>query len=195
MDSYTFGHSHTGALVIDIAKYFCNLRIWRRLNSSCAGTLLFATWIPGQGCVITHTKIKVMIAQFIYSMCLDLIVLLLAAWKLPQRAHSKLGSILFRDGLIYFVFAYGFVSWWLKLPPDSPIMSSFLGNLLVVTFELLNLNPVMNVIFNVPSVLISTVRLTSFVKILFSSRVVKVAATRAVRNLATHIRPGVVELR
>lgn len=74
-------------------------------------------------------------------------------------------------------------------------MSSFLGNLLVVTFELLNLNPVMNVIFNVPSVLISTVRLTSFVKILFSSRVVKVAATRAVRNLATHIRPGVVELR
>ena len=36
---------------------------------------------------------------------------------------------------------------------------SLLGNVLVSVFELLNLNPVMNVMFNPPSIMIATVRI------------------------------------
>ena len=71
------------------------------------GTQLFASWENGQGCVITHTDNKILSATFIYSMCFDLIVMLLSAFKL---IHARLGSsqiakLLFQDGLVYFLIA------------------------------------------------------------------------------------------
>ncbi|EKM58095.1 uncharacterized protein PHACADRAFT_116755 [Phanerochaete carnosa HHB-10118-sp] len=104
------------------------------------GVLLKAEWVPDQGCVITHTNNTVLAATFIYSMCFDLIVLVLTAAKLafPRGQRSQLMRMLFRDGLIYFVIA-------------------FLSNLLATTFILLNLSAVMSVIFNVPSAIASTI--------------------------------------
>ena len=73
------------------------------------GVLLKAAWNQtGQGCVITQTDTTILAATFIYSMCFDLVVLLLTAIKLAffgsQRSH--LMNLLFRDGLIYFIIAY-----------------------------------------------------------------------------------------
>lgn len=104
------------------------------------GVLLKATWVEGQGCVITQTNNTVLAATFIYGMCFDLVVLVLTASKLAfQRGQrSQLMKMLFRDGLIYFVIA-------------------FLANLLATSFMLLNLNAIMSVIFNVPSAVASTI--------------------------------------
>ncbi|KAI0074978.1 hypothetical protein K474DRAFT_1685531 [Panus rudis PR-1116 ss-1] len=120
------------------------------------GGNLKAVWILGQGCVITQTGNTIFAAQFIYSMCFDLIVLVLSGWKLavPSGHRSHIVSILFRDGLVYFIVA-------------------LLGNIVVTVFQLLDLNPIMSVFFNVPSIMVSTI-----------------AATRAVRNLQEHVSKG-----
>lgn len=76
------------------------------------GVLLKAEWVPGTGCVITHTNNTVLSAVFIYSMCFDLVVLVLTAAKLafPRGQRSQLMNLLFRDGLIYFMIAYVLLS-------------------------------------------------------------------------------------
>ncbi|KAH8822636.1 hypothetical protein DL96DRAFT_1698148 [Flagelloscypha sp. PMI_526] len=114
------------------------------------GALLTAVFIPGQGCIIINTNDTVLVATFIYGMCFDFVVLLLNAWRLcnlPETLRtdaaafgytgwhkSKLGRLIFRDGLIYFVVA-------------------FLANLLATIFMLLHLNAIMDVIFMSPRLL------------------------------------------
>jgi len=114
------------------------------------GILVAAAWVPGQGCVITSTDSKILSASFIYSMAFDFIVLVLTASKLirPTGTTSQLVNMIFADGLVYFIVA-------------------FLANLLATVFMVLNLNPVMSIIANVPAVVISTI-----------------AASRVVRRLA-----------
>lgn len=72
-------------------------------------------------------------------MCFDFTVLCLTGWKLVINApsskvmgRSKLVVLIFGDGLIYFFIA-------------------FLSNLLATIFMILNLNPVMSIIANVPA--------------------------------------------
>ena len=59
------------------------------------------------GCAIIKTETSILSATFIYSMCFDLIVLVLTAIKLarPQGHRSQLMRMLFKDGLIYFFIA------------------------------------------------------------------------------------------
>ncbi len=77
------------------------------------GVLLKATWVPGQGCVITETDNKLLAITFIYGMAFDFTVLMLTAWKLVFSApsavrigRSMLVTLIFGDGLIYFVVAF-----------------------------------------------------------------------------------------
>ncbi|KIY68496.1 hypothetical protein CYLTODRAFT_453466 [Cylindrobasidium torrendii FP15055 ss-10] len=119
------------------------------------GVLLKAAWIPAQGCVITSTDNKILASTFIYGMAFDFSVLMLTAWKLVistpnsiKSSRSMLVTLIFGDGLIYFVVA-------------------FLANLIATIFMLLNLNPVMSIIANVPAAIASTI-----------------VACRAVRRLA-----------
>ena len=79
------------------------------------GVQLQAQWVDGAGCIITETNNKILIAIFIYSMCFDLVVLLLNTYKLIQlNAHapvsemfgqSRLTHMMWSDGLIYFFIA------------------------------------------------------------------------------------------
>ncbi|TCD71940.1 hypothetical protein EIP91_000072 [Steccherinum ochraceum] len=109
------------------------------------GILLKAAWIPGVGCAITETNNTLLAASFIYAMAFDFSVLTLTGVKLafaiPGRRvagqPSRLMTLIFNDGLIYFVIA-------------------FLANLLATIFMLLNLNPVMSIIANVPAAIAST---------------------------------------
>ncbi|EPQ52086.1 hypothetical protein GLOTRDRAFT_140531 [Gloeophyllum trabeum ATCC 11539] len=116
------------------------------------GILLTAAYIPGQGCAITNTNSKLLAATFIYSMCFDFLVLTLTAWKLayPWKGRSALFKMIFGDGLVYFAVA-------------------FLANLIATIFMLLDLNPVMSIIANVPAAIASSIvacrvvrRLTKF---------------------------------
>jgi len=104
------------------------------------GILLKADWDPVQGCIITSTDTRLLSITFIYSMAFDFTVLSLTAYKLllPAGGKSRLVSLIFNDGLIYFVIA-------------------FLSNLLATIFMLLNLNPVMSIIANVPAAIASTI--------------------------------------
>ncbi|KAJ7269624.1 hypothetical protein C8J57DRAFT_1508781 [Mycena rebaudengoi] len=104
------------------------------------GVLLKAAWDPVQGCVITSTDSHLLAITFIYSMAFDFTVLSLTAYKLvlPTGGKSGLVTLIFNDGLIYFVIA-------------------FLSNLLATIFMLLNLNAVMSIIANVPAAIGSTI--------------------------------------
>jgi hypothetical protein len=138
------------------------------------GILLTARWIPGVGCSIVGTQNKTLAASFVYTMGFDAIVLALTAFKLsrdgPIGQRSRLVGLIFSDGvsvlcslivmcetdssqLIYFIIAFG-------------------ANVIATIFMLLDLNPVMSIIFNVPSAIASTI-----------------VASRAVRRLSNFMTP------
>lgn len=73
-------------------------------------------------------------------MAFDLLVLLLTAYKLlyPATDRSRLVELIFKDGLVYFAIA-------------------FLVNVIATIFMLLNLNPVMSIIANVPAAIAETI--------------------------------------
>ncbi|KAJ7468091.1 hypothetical protein FB451DRAFT_1092582 [Mycena latifolia] len=121
------------------------------------GVLLKAVWSPEQNtCLISGTNNTILAATFTYSMCFDLVVFVLNAYKLgiKRRGSSKLSKMIFKDGLIFFFIA-------------------FLANLVATVFMILNLNQIMNVIFNVPAAIASTI-----------------VATRAVRHLTNFTSQG-----
>jgi hypothetical protein len=157
------------------------------------GIQLKATWVDGVGCVITQTNNTILAAIFIYSMCFDLIVLLLNTYKLlgindktaNLLGRSRLTQMIFEDGLIFFIIA-------------------FLANLCATVFMLLNLNQIMTIIFNVPAVVASSIvacravrRLTNFTNsglevygpTSSSAAVTGMAATRGLASLH-HLKSG-----
>jgi hypothetical protein len=71
------------------------------------GAVLTSVWSPQAGqCVITETNNTVLAAAFIYSICFDFIVMVLTAVKVfSTTGLSRLGGLIFNDGLIYFVIA------------------------------------------------------------------------------------------
>jgi len=115
-----------------------------------------AMWVDGQGCVITGTSSRLLAITFIYTMIFDFIVLALTAFKLIFGAttRSPLVNLVFNDGLAYFFIA-------------------FLANVVATVFGLLNLNPVMSIIANVPAVIAASI-----------------AACRAVRRLSDYSSKG-----
>jgi hypothetical protein len=115
-----------------------------------------AQWVDGHGCVITGTASKLLSITFIYTMVFDFIVLGLTAFKLlfPATTRSPLVNLVFNDGLAYFFIA-------------------FLANAVATVFGLLNLNPVMSIIANVPAVIAASI-----------------AACRAVRRLSDYSSKG-----
>ncbi|TFK26090.1 hypothetical protein FA15DRAFT_667769 [Coprinopsis marcescibilis] len=104
------------------------------------GILLKATWVPEVGCMITETNSTLLAVTFIYTMSFDFLVLCLTAYKLfnPASGRSRLVELIFNDGLIYFLVA-------------------FLANLVATVFMLLNLNPVMSIMANVPAAIAATI--------------------------------------
>jgi len=104
------------------------------------GVVLTSVWDAKSGqCLITDTSNTILAATFIYSMCFDFVVMVLTATKLfSTTGRSRLVGLIFNDGLIYFVIA-------------------FAANTVATTFMLLNLNPIMSVIANVPAATASTI--------------------------------------
>ncbi|THH32791.1 hypothetical protein EUX98_g1388 [Antrodiella citrinella] len=105
------------------------------------GVLLSAEWVDGAGCLVTKTNNTILAATFIYSMCFDLIVLVLSAIRLfrtRSSVKSPVVKLLFKDGLIYFLIA-------------------FCSNLTVTVFMTLDFNPVMSIVFNVPAACAGTI--------------------------------------
>jgi hypothetical protein len=63
--------------------------------------------MPPAGCAIVSTDNHILAITFIYSMVFDFIVLCMTGWKLlfPANNRSKLVTLIFGDGLIFFVIA------------------------------------------------------------------------------------------
>lgn len=112
------------------------------------GVQLKAEWVNGVGCVITQTNNKILAAIFIYSMCFDLTVLLLNTYKLLKlNAHQKVSEMFGRSRLTHMMWSDGLVYFFI----------AFLANLVATIFLILNLNQIMDVIFNVPAAIASTI--------------------------------------
>jgi hypothetical protein len=133
-------------------------------------------WSPVDStCVITHVTNASAASIYIYSMAFDAIVLALNTFKLLKigvvskeatgsDAASKIGRIIFTDGLIYFIIAWvcAVLVLFMSLPTSVLFLSvrgepRFLSNLLAAVFTILNLSEVMNVIFKIPASIITTV--------------------------------------
>ncbi|GLB38846.1 hypothetical protein LshimejAT787_0600080 [Lyophyllum shimeji] len=101
-----------------------------------------SVWVEGMGCVTSNVQSKVFAAMYIYTMAFDFLILLLTAYKLwfanRSQHRSRIVRLLFQDGLVYFVVA-------------------FVGNLIAVIFSLLDLNPVMNLIADIPATTFATI--------------------------------------
>ena len=128
------------------------------------GVLLKATWIPGVGCAITETDNKLLAITFIYSMVFDFIVLMLTGYKLfqPAAGRSRLVVLIFNDGLVYFAIAFfvnliATVCIHIHKPPPKELTHTSLQ-----IFMIINLNPIMSIIANVPAAIASTVRIYSY---------------------------------
>ena len=115
------------------------------------GVLVTAKWVPGQGCAIVSTNNKLLAATFIYTMCFDLVVLLLTASKLVRSSapRSRLVNMIFADGLYYFIISYVFRS----IPSgrsqriiDAVSPNSFLGHLIATVRNFIQLDlPSLNI--------------------------------------------------
>jgi hypothetical protein len=66
---------------------------------------------------------------------------------------------------------------------------AFLANAIATVFMLLDLNPVMSIIFNVPSAIASTVSFTPSLWVLRRSCAPQIVASRAVRRLSNFLSP------
>ncbi|PBK94315.1 hypothetical protein ARMGADRAFT_1029454 [Armillaria gallica] len=129
---------------------YCRIAVWGQ-----AGVLLKVEWSPeSKRCTIVTMNNKMLAATFIYTMAFDFVVLLLTGWKLVVRSPARLSfftsswvgnirpsglsQLVFADGLFYF-------------------LVTFLVNMTATIFMLLNLNPVMSIVANVPAATASTV--------------------------------------
>lgn len=89
------------------------LSLQRLPTLNLTGSLVSALWVEGTGCILVSTNNTVLLATLIYAMCLDLIVMVLTAYKLldarsinPSIGESKIANLIFKDGLIFFFIAY-----------------------------------------------------------------------------------------
>ena len=162
------------------------------LIGELVGILLKAEWVPGTGCVIVNTDNTMLAATFIYSMCFDLTVLVLTAWKLvlpTKRAErSRLVNLIFGDGLIFFFIA--FLANLIATVSGPPSGSCSVIDKVQI-FMLLNLNAVMSIIANVPAAIASTVCLPHIdARFMQLTPFLQIVACRAVRRLTNYTSQG-----
>lgn len=118
------------------------------------GIQIKAVWNDNQhACTVdSGSHIAIMTATFVYSTCFTLIVFLLNAYRLYscRKGQNVLGEsrvvwIVFSDGLVYFFIA-------------------FLANLVATVVMLVRPSPVMDVVFNVPVVIVTTICATRTIR-------------------------------
>lgn len=112
-------------------------------------TTVKATWSPVlQACSVDAVDGFFLNLVYLWTMFTDLIVLILTlVGLLLTPGRSQLWKLLLGDGVLYFLVA-------------------FIANTIPAVFLLLNLNPVMNIIFSIPAIaLSSSVACRSFVRL------------------------------
>lgn len=112
-------------------------------------TTVKASWDPTSGtCVVAQVEGLFLNLVYLWTMFTDLIVLILTLiGLLITPGRSQLWKLLLSDGILYFLVA-------------------FLANTIPAVCLLINLNPVMNIMFSIPAIaLSSTVACRSFVRL------------------------------
>ncbi len=147
-----------------------------------------ATWSPeGAACLALETRHDLFAGSIVFSTCMDFVVLALCAWKLlPRRTNSQLMDLLYSDGLVYFLAAYVIFASFQKSVLTNWKIPSFVLRITLTVLMIMNLNPVMDVIFVVPAATISTVCLPILNVFIYlnSTCVHQTVASRAVRRLS-----------
>lgn len=136
--------------IIVIPLVACSLGQWGILLHSVV--TVRSAWVPAaNACVVSDTSPTILRTLFFYTMGYDFIVLCLTSLGLLLSAtRSSLWQLLFRDGMFYFAI-------------------SFSANLVPAVLNVVNLNPVMNVVAAVPAATVSTIAATRLVVRLYDS--------------------------
>ncbi|OCH84480.1 hypothetical protein OBBRIDRAFT_401328 [Obba rivulosa] len=108
---------------------------------SGVGVPLRSLWVQGEGCISNSNSI-LMLTTLIYTICFNLVVLVLTAWgltyKLGDRRRSRVATLIFKDGLIFFI-------------------AALLVDILAIIFIALDMNPIMLTLANVLPTTLSTI--------------------------------------
>jgi len=92
-----------------------------------------------RACIVEGAPPKFMEVIFLYCVLFDLVVLVLTTTGLYlSPARSSLWQLLFRQGIIYFI-------------------AAFVANMIPTIFLMLNLNSLMNIMFHVPAIVITSI--------------------------------------
>ncbi|KAH8108071.1 hypothetical protein BXZ70DRAFT_33869 [Cristinia sonorae] len=123
---------------------------WAVLLQACN---VSGQWVEGTGCVLTQPNTTQLTISFSWSILLDAIVFILSAIKIVRPGFQKRSGMVrmvFKDGLVY-------------------LFVAMCANAMAAVFMALNLNTIMQVMFNAPAVLTATI-----------------GTNRAVRRLVTY---------
>ncbi|KAJ3487335.1 hypothetical protein NLI96_g3609 [Meripilus lineatus] len=112
-------------------------------------------------------------ATFIYPVVMDLVVLMLAAYKLVIQSRSyhrsRLMKLLFQDGFIYFIIVSGSQTHVFSIVTHKTRSNRFVVNVPTAVIAYLQLNPILYVLFGLPAATLTVIascravrRLTNF---------------------------------
>ncbi|KAF5363170.1 hypothetical protein D9758_008332 [Tetrapyrgos nigripes] len=109
-----------------------------------------ATFAPTSGCTVVSAESNILGGMYIYSMGIDLVLLILTAYKLEFRlTHNGLAKVMVKDGLFYFAFAFiGTLVAVVRIPDFLSISTAETEDIFDQVFSFLDLNTVMALIGN-----------------------------------------------
>lgn len=69
------------------------------------GAIVKATYVDGTGCVLSSIRIPYTAASFIYAVSINVIIGLLALWKLirSKEITPTFSYLMFNDGLLFYI--------------------------------------------------------------------------------------------
>ncbi|THV03452.1 hypothetical protein K435DRAFT_651152 [Dendrothele bispora CBS 962.96] len=118
-----------------IAMILCHWGLLLRMVDT-----IHASWVDGQGCAVTSSSVTYNSVVYSYTMVFDFIIMILTGVRIRFGRgdyRSELVRLLYMDGIMYFAVA-------------------FVVNLIAVIFIVLDLNPSMAVISEVPATTAAT---------------------------------------
>lgn len=118
---------------------------------------------PTGECFSAGPDKRFLLATFIYPVVVDLIVLILAAYKLVLQSRSyhrrsRLTKFLFQDGFIYFIIVSGLPTDVCSVITHEVYLSRFVINVPTAVIAYLQLDPLLYALFGLPAAILTIVR-------------------------------------
>ena len=126
------------------------------LTLGIPGIFIKGDFVEGEGCVLTHLSNVPLAVSALYGMTLDFVIFLIAvhnvrtgflSWTQPET----LVRLFVKEGLVYFLSSYVTLPRLHMIFTLNPCPISFVANALAAGFLLINRDPSMAIVANLPA--------------------------------------------